>query len=93
MIDFNATPEEFDAINLIVERALTLPWPRRPDRLSLVMDITAAHREVRLNLTALLKADDANFAHDVGGIVRHIDRQTGKLENCFVPRYAATTVL
>jgi hypothetical protein len=54
------------------------------------MDITAAHcNGMTLNLTALLNADDANFAHDIGGIVQHINRQTGELENCFVPRYAA----
>lgn len=42
-----------------------------------------------LKLEALAKADEANFAHDVFGIRRHIDRETGKLGDCFLPRFAA----
>jgi hypothetical protein len=53
------------------------------------MDITACHvNSYPLKLNDLLAADDANFAHDVFGIRRHINRETGQLEDCFVPRYA-----
>jgi len=32
--------------------------------------------------------DDFNFAHDVFGIRRNIDRSTGKITGTFWPRYA-----
>lgn len=53
------------------------------------MDITACHCNGNpLKLDALLRADEFNFAHDVFGIRRHINRETGKLENCFSPRFS-----
>lgn len=53
------------------------------------MDITACHcNGMPLKLEALLSADEFNFAHDVFGIRRHIDRETGKIGGCFVPRFA-----
>ena len=53
------------------------------------MDIAACHEKCPLRLNALLQADDFNFAHDVFGINRHLNRETYELEDCFVPRYAA----
>jgi hypothetical protein len=59
------------------------------DHLTALMDIEACHcNGTPLRLTALLKADDATFGHDVFGIRRFIDRSTGKLGGCFVPRLA-----
>ncbi|NUU41409.1 hypothetical protein [Tardiphaga robiniae] len=53
------------------------------------MDITATHRNGNpLRLEDLLKADKFNFAHDVGGVARHLDRDTGKLMNHFHPRFS-----
>lgn len=58
--------------------------------LDATMDIDACHNNgCPLKLHELLEADDFNFAHDAFGIRRHIDRTTGKLQDCFVPRYAA----
>ena len=54
------------------------------------MDLTACHSNgCPLKLSELLAADSFNFAHDVFGIRRHINRETGRLENCFSPRFAA----
>lgn len=58
------------------------------DRLSLIMDIEVAHNEFNLRLADLLAADDFNFAHDVVGIQNNIDRESKKIINFFVPRYA-----
>lgn len=58
------------------------------DRLSLIMDIEAVHAEIGLRLSDFLNADDENFAHDVVGIQRHIDRQSKKLTDFFLPRFA-----
>jgi hypothetical protein len=54
------------------------------------MDVTAVHvNGMPLRLRELLGTDDFNFSHDVFGIRRHINRETGQLGGCFVPRFAA----
>ena len=58
------------------------------DKLSLMMDIDAADRDCPLKLQELLDADFDNFCHDVIGIRENLNRETKKLENCFLPRYA-----
>ena len=51
------------------------------------MDITAVHANGNpLRLQRLLDADKFNFAHDIAGIRNCLDRDTGKLNNCFEPR-------
>lgn len=57
---------------------------RRPD---LDMDIAATHLNgCPLNLQKLHDFDDFNMVHDITGIVRHLDRSTGKLGGFFDPR-------
>jgi hypothetical protein len=83
--------KEFDIIVQIAKRAEALyaSLDRAiPDRFALLMDLEHVHAHIPMKLDALLKANDANFAHDVFGIRQHLNRATGKLENCFVPRYA-----
>ncbi len=59
------------------------------DESSLQMDIIATHVSgCKLKLKELLEADAGNFLHDICGIINHLDRTTGKLTDCFVPRYA-----
>ena len=58
------------------------------DRLSLIMDVENVHAEIGLKLAELLNADDLNFAHDIVGIQQNFDRQSKKLQNLFLPRYA-----
>lgn len=54
-----------------------------------VMDIEACHcNGCELDLQKLLDAGDGDFGHDVFGIRRFIDRRTGKLGGCFLPRCA-----
>lgn len=61
----------------------------KSDKQDIEMDITACHiTDCKLDLQKLLNADDYNFAHDTVGIRTNIDRYTGKLMNCFVPRCA-----
>lgn len=59
------------------------------DRMSLIMDIEAAHEQFNLKLDELLKADEHNFSHDIVGIQQNINRETKTIENCFLPRYAS----
>ena len=54
------------------------------------MDITATHvNGCPLRLDDLLAADEFNFAHDIFGIRNCLDRETGKLTRCFLPRFHA----
>lgn len=83
---------DMDLINKIVDRALYFYAKNdiRVERRDILMDITACHFKARkLDLVELLGADDMNFAHDIGGINRHLDRDNYALKDCFVPRYAA----
>lgn len=59
------------------------------DKLTASMDIAACHLNgCELDLNKLLAAPDADFGHDVFGIRRHINRRTGQLGDCFLPRCA-----
>lgn len=62
------------------------------ERMTLMMDIGNADRAFNLRLEELLNAEDYDFAHDVIGIVNHIDRSkypvTADDFNLFIPRYA-----
>lgn len=50
--------------------------------------VTLVHDKLPLRLQELAEADDANFGHDVFGILRHIDSDTGELRG-FCPRFVA----
>jgi hypothetical protein len=58
------------------------------DLLSLEMDIRAAMADVPLDLARLARFPAFDFAHDILGIMRHMDRKTGKLAGGFLPRCA-----
>lgn len=86
-IQFDCSREDSLLITEISKRAQRLDL--RYSLLDADMDLTACHcNGTPLKLVELLAADDANFAHDVFGIRRHLDRTTGKLTDCFAPRYA-----
>lgn len=79
-------------INKIAHRAVALAASVGVDYrlMDADMDITACHvNGCPLKLDELLAADNSNFSHDVFGIRRHLNRESGLLEDCFSPRYAA----
>lgn len=91
-VQFTATQEERKLIRRIVRRgralAIAHEIPLGEDTASLEMDIEAAHcNGTPLRLEDFLAADDFNFAHDFFGIRGHMDRTTGKLMHCFLPRF------
>jgi len=89
MINFNVNKEDGLLIMAITERAVKLLGRGEINVMTMDMDITACHVNGNpLRLQALLDADDSNFVHDVLGIKYHINRKTGKLEDCFLPRYS-----
>lgn len=59
------------------------------DRMSLIIDLEQATEQFNLKLKELLNADNFNFAHDICGIQNNFNRETLKMENCFLPRYAS----
>ena len=90
MINWDLSLEEEVLVGKIAERAIKevrFSYPKF-SKLDLIMDITATHNENgKLRLEDWLNADDQNFYHDIFGILRHIDRETGKLKNFFEPRF------
>jgi hypothetical protein len=82
--------EEIRTITAIASRAVKMAVQYGIDyqMMDAHMDLTFAHEQCPLRLEELLAADDANFAHDVFGIRRHMNRETCKIEDCFLPRYS-----
>lgn len=91
MPQFNATREEITLIGQIAKRAENALGRYAPQRLQVVMDLEACHSNgCPLDLEAMAYGSRTeDVVHDVCGIARHIDRNTGKLGDCFVPRHAA----
>jgi hypothetical protein len=84
-INWDCTKEDYELINKIANRVIEKY--NSFDKIDVSMDITAVHcNDVKLDLGKLLNFDDFNFDHDILGIMRHIDRSTGKLQDCFLPR-------
>lgn len=87
-----ATAVAMDLISKIADRAVSVYAANdvRVERQDILMDISSVHLSggCKLRLEELLAAGDMNFIHDVAGINRHLDRETGKLMNCFSPRFS-----
>ena len=83
-------------IRQIAERAASL-YERvngtKPKPEYIASELHIVHREiVPLDLQRLLDADDGNFAHDIGGIHRHLTiGNPSTLSDCFMPRFARLT--
>jgi len=59
------------------------------EQMDVLMDIEACHcNGCPLKLEELLAAGDGDFGHDVFGIRRFIDRETGQLGGQFLPRFS-----
>lgn len=82
----NLSKEEYALCNQIAERAVK---ECGFDKCTAYIDITICHSEAReMKLEELLNAPLMDFAHDVFGINQHLDHNTHKLTDCFLPRYA-----
>lgn len=93
MSEISFSVDKFDAgiITAIAHRAAGLAAHAGVPvtKMHFEMDVTATHANgCPLRLQSLYEADDFNFAHDIWGIYRHLNRETGELMNCFVPRFA-----
>lgn len=89
-INLNVRRDEAAIIGKIAQRAAKIAKARRIKWkvLDFSMDVTACHANgCSLRLNDLLGADDFNFIHDVFGIRNHLNRETGRLEHHFLPRF------
>lgn len=80
-------------IGRVIDRVMDLcedhNYPlRSTQRTQLEMDLCAAHLDTQLELHRMLECSSTDLLHDVFGIQRHLDRETGKLTSCFLPRCA-----
>lgn len=90
-MNWTTTRHDFEWIAKIADRATAIACEQGYDYpyRDALMDVTAVHANgCPLELKELYSAPRFDFTHDIGGIRRHINRETGQLENCFVPRYA-----
>ncbi len=95
-MNFNATKEDAALLRQAAIRARKMDieanGPHAQDIMDWSMDLTACHcNGTPLDLDKLLAFDDFNFAHDAFGISRHINRTTGRLKDCFLPRASRKT--
>jgi hypothetical protein len=91
-----ATRDERKLIQTIVLRYTEIVGPERSvDVLSALMDLEACHcNGCPLDLVELASAPrEEDVIHDVAGIARHLNRDTGKLEGHFWPRYSVQDVV
>ena len=87
MIDWNnINPTDSRLIHECVKRAVKTDPSL--DVTTMNMDLMAVHIITPLRLNDLLSTDDSNFYHDIYGIRRHVDRDSGNLLDCFLPRFA-----
>ena len=86
MINWSVSDSDFRSIDRIMEN-LDVP-PRH--RQNLEMGLIACHNSgCPLDLETMAGlGKTSDVVHDVYGIDRHIDKTTGKLGDCFWPRYA-----
>lgn len=83
---FECTEEEIGVIGKIVKRVNNLVVLEPMD---IFMDLEVCHSNgTPLDFDRLLAFDDVSLMHDINGIAQHIDRTTGELQNCFLPRCA-----
>ena len=87
MVKFKrGTKEDFEVIERLVRRLSSFPGIE-VNEVSVQRDIMATHISgCPLDLEKLEGFDNFEFLHDVGGIIDHLDRKTGKLKDCFLPR-------
>lgn len=78
---------DFQKLSEIANKAISMGIVET-DKLTLMMDLECVHDSIGLRLDDMLECNDYNFSHDITGIQFHLNRQTKKLENCFLPRFS-----
>lgn len=88
-ISFEATRLERFWCRKVVDRAEVEGLLNGRSRFEVEMDLIATHvNGCPMDFYRMMTGDLPGFAHDIHGIAHHLDRSTGKLMDCFVPRFA-----
>lgn len=93
-VSFDVTAPQRAQITRIAKRwmAMLRASGMRPsyDIIDVRMTVSAvvAQKQVPLDLDALEQSNEFDFLHDMSGMHRHMDRTTGLLRDCFLPRAA-----
>lgn len=92
MVNWNAPEGDIRLAGQVANRAVKV-WRemgRELDYQQISLDLVACHANgCPMDFAAMLAAGESDFVHDIAGIQRHIDRETGQLRDCFLPRFAA----
>lgn len=88
-MSFVVAAEDRKPLDAVVDRAEGLALLNGRRRFDLWMDLAVVNANgCPLDFERLAEFPDFDFAHDVVGIQMHLDRTTGQLGRCFVPRCA-----
>jgi len=82
------TKETLDLKLKIITRAENMGIAANHSRATNVLDLDHACEQFTMRLADWLAADDFDFCHDWCGIQANMNRQTGRIENLFAPRFA-----
>lgn len=90
-VSFKVSQQDRECIFRIAKKAADCGLIKdKQDRLYLEMDLAALKAQgCPIDFEVLLGFGIQDFTHDICGITRHINRATGQLCDCFLPR--ATT--
>jgi hypothetical protein len=94
-LNFHLTQDDMPLVLAIARSASNLARSAGQEipPMEFLMDLATTHNHAcPLDFAAMAKGNPADVAHDVFGIRRHLDRETGLLTDCFLPRFAARQV-
>ena len=87
--NFSLSQDDFRHVETILQRFERIAGPLRSERAGVMMDLIACHNGAcAIDFAAMARGNEIDLAHDVAGIFRHFDRETGELTECFTPRHA-----
>ena len=79
--------DEITLIGLIADKAIETSI--EIDKTTIMMDLIATHKHIKLDLGRMAKGNIGDIMHDIVGIYNNLDRTTGEMQNCFLPRFSA----
>ena len=84
---FICTDKELLLVNQIIKRAREENVINNSERQHYIMNLIAANANgCPIDFEKLLNAPPFDFKHDIYGIEKNIDKKTGEIKNCFLPR-------
>jgi hypothetical protein len=90
-ISFEVSAADAIGIKQVIQKAVSLKLIKRTERMHHEMNLCAVVAQgCPIDFARMLDNNargNFDFAHDLFGIDRHIDRSTGRLSGCFVPRF------